>query len=169
MFAPATSQRSSSSSGFAGTYRQIGVQTGVGSASPHQLVLMLYDGYNDSVNDARVAMKAGQMEAKGKAIGRALRIVDEGLKASLDVKAGGALAENMMAVYAYVLRRLSQANLSNNPQLLDECLRVMEPLRSAWVAIRPNADASASASSVSAASACAAAFASVSNIPPNVQ
>jgi flagellar secretion chaperone FliS len=155
MFAPATSQRSSSSLGFAGTYRQIGVQTGVSGASPHQLVLMLYDGYNDSVNDARAAMKAGQMEAKGKAIGRALRIVDEGLKASLDVKAGGAMAENMMAVYAYVLRRLSEANLSNDAQLLDECLRVMEPLRSAWVAIRPESPASASAP--------------VSNITPNVQ
>jgi flagellar secretion chaperone FliS len=137
MFAPATSQRSTSSSSFAGTYRQIGVQTGVGGASPHQLVLMLYDGYNDSVNDARAAMRAGQMEAKGKAIGRALRIVDEGLKASLDVRVGGELARNMMAVYAYVLRRLSEANISNNADLLDECLRVMEPLRSAWVAIRP--------------------------------
>lgn len=144
MFASATMPRSSSSSAFAGTYRQIGVQTGVSGASPHQLVLMLYDGYNDSVNDARAAMQAGQMEAKGKAVGRALRIVDEGLKASLDVKAGGAMAENMMAVYAYVLRRLSEANLSNDPQLLDECLRVMEPLRSAWVAIRPASPASAS-------------------------
>jgi flagellar secretion chaperone FliS len=140
MFAPATMQRSSSSSSFAGTYRQIGVQTGVAGASPHQLVLMLYDGYNDSVNDARAAMQAGLMEAKGKAIGRALRIVDEGLKASLDVKAGGAMAENMMAVYAYVLRRLSEANLSNDAQVLDECLRVMEPLRSAWVAIRPQSN-----------------------------
>jgi flagellar secretion chaperone FliS len=157
MFAPATSQRSSSSQGFAGTYRQIGVQTGVDGASPHQLVLMLYDGYNDAVNDARAAMKAGQMEAKGKAIGRALRIVDEGLKASLDVKSGGALAENMMAVYAYVLRRLSEANLSNDAQLLDECLRVMEPLRSAWIAIRPGSPASASAS------------AAVSATLPNVQ
>jgi flagellar secretion chaperone FliS len=147
MFAPAHTQRSSSSSSFAGAYRQIGVQTGVAGASPHQLVLMLYDGYNDSVNDARAAMQAGQMEAKGKAIGRALRIVDEGLKASLDVKAGGAMAENMMAVYAYVLRRLSEANLSNDAQLLDECLRVMEPLRSAWVAIRPTTSSAASSSS----------------------
>ena len=137
MFAPASTQHSASSSAFAGAYRQIGVQTGVTGASPHQLVLMLFDGYNDSVNDARAAMLAGQMELKGKAIGRALRIVDEGLKASLDVKAGGAVAENMMAVYAYVLRRLSEANLSNNQPMLDECLRVMEPLRSAWVAIRP--------------------------------
>ncbi len=152
MFAPANSQRSSSSSGFAGTYRQIGVQTGVGGASPHQLVLMLYDGYNDSVNDARAAMKSGQMEAKGKAIGRALRIVDEGLKASLDVKAGGAMAENMMAVYAYVLRRLSEANLSNDALLLDECLRVMEPLRSAWVAIRPQSAAAATSAAQSSAS-----------------
>ncbi len=134
-------QRSSGASAFASTYRQVGVQTGVGGASPHQLVLMLYDGYNESVNDARMAMQTGQIEAKGKAIGRALRIVDEGLKASLDLKAGGAMAENMMSVYAYVLRRLSEANLSNDSQLLDECLRVMEPLRSAWVAIRPEVSA----------------------------
>lgn len=141
MFAPTSMQGPSGASAFASTYRQVGVQTGVCGASPHQLVLMLYDGYNESVNDARVAMQTGQIEAKGKAIGRALRIVDEGLKASLDVKSGGAMAENMMAVYAYVLRRLSEANLSNDSKLLDECLRVMEPLRSAWVAIRPNVSA----------------------------
>jgi flagellar secretion chaperone FliS len=142
MFAPATAYRTASNS-FASAYRQIGAETGVADASPHRLVMMLFDGFNDAVAQARAAMQLGQIETKGRAIGRAARIVDEGLKASLDVKAGGKLAEDLMALYAYVTMRLTQANLNNDAQALDECVRLMEPLRSAWGAIGPGTAARA--------------------------
>jgi flagellar protein FliS len=90
-------------------------------------------------------MQNGQYEAKGRAIGRSVRIVDEGLKAALDARAGGKLAENLGALYAYVSMRLTQANLQNDPQALEECVRLMEPLRTAWVAIGPVADAASNA------------------------
>ena len=127
---------------FAGAYRQVGVETGVGAASPHQLVTMLFDGFNAAIAEARVALAKGEVEAKCKALGRALRIVDEGLKAPLDA-AGGNLSEKLSSLYAYVSLRLTQANLTNDVAALEECVKLLEPVRSAWVAIGPTAAAPA--------------------------
>ena len=121
----------------AALYARVGVETGVGSASPHQLVGMLFDGYAVAVATAKSALAAGDVQAKCAAINRAVRIVDEGLKASLD-PAGGALARDLNELYAYVVMRLTQANLGNDPARLDECLAVMQPLREAWAAIGPS-------------------------------
>ena len=75
---------------------------------------------------------------------RAARIVDEGLKAPLDA-AGGSLSEKLASLYAYVSLRLTQANLNNDVEALDECVKLLEPVRSAWVAIGPATAAAASA------------------------
>jgi flagellar secretion chaperone FliS len=116
---------------FTNAYRQIGVQTGVDSASAHQLVQMLFDACQDSLAQARGAIAAGDIAAKGRAIGRAARIVEEGLKACLDLNAGGALAADLNALYAYIGVRLTHANLSNDAATLEECGRLLEPVRSA--------------------------------------
>lgn len=125
---------------FAGAYRNVGVETGVGGASPHKLVAMLYDGLLDRLAEARGAMRAGQVEAKGQALTRAVRIVDEGLKAALS-PAGGELSSNLDALYGYISVRLTQANLRNDEAALDECVQLIEPLRDAWNSIRAQADA----------------------------
>ena len=140
MFASAASSRSASSSSFAGAYRTVGVETGVAQASPHELVAMLFDGFNAAVAEARLALAQGQVEKKCAAMGRALRIVDEGLKAPLDA-AGGDLTEKLSALYGYIALRLTQANLNNDVAALDECVKLMEPVRSAWLAIGPAASA----------------------------
>ena len=79
---------------------------------------------------------AGDTGAKGVAIGRAVRIVEEGLRAGLDLKAGGSLARDLDDLYAYLAMRLTLANLHND----EGCAgRVSErwccPLQEAWTAI----------------------------------
>jgi flagellar protein FliS len=118
-------------------YARVGVETGVSGASPHQLVAMLFAGFIDAVAQAKGALQNGQVELKCSAIGRAARIVDEGLKASLDLTGGGALAADLADLYAYVTLRLTQANLRNDERALDECLQLMQPLREAWTSIAP--------------------------------
>ena len=118
-------------------YRMVGVETGVVTGSPHQLVAMLFEGFMDAVAQARGALAQGNVEAKGKAIGRAVRIIEEGLKAGLDAKAGGQLAADLRDLYDYVTLRLTQANLRNDDKLLEECRSLIEPLQSAWVSIGP--------------------------------
>jgi flagellar protein FliS len=116
----------------AGAYHRIGIETDVGGASPHQLVSLLFDGCIDAIVQARGALEQGDPKAKGQAIGRAVRIVEEGLRAGLDHEAGGALAADLGALYGYVALRLTRANLHNDDAALAECLRLMQPLREAW-------------------------------------
>ena len=133
MFSPATLSRRPAQ--FAAAYRQVGAETAVSGASPHKLVAMLFDGFMDAVAQARGAMRSGEIERKGKAVSRAIRIVDEGLRACLDMQAGGNLARDLHDLYGYLEMRLTMANLRNDEAGLDECQRLMQPLREAWMSI----------------------------------
>lgn len=124
----------------ANVYKQVGVESRVASASAHQLVQMLFDGYIDAVNLAATALQAGQVEVKGRAISHAVRILDEGLKAGLNLKDGGQLAVDLNDLYAYATLRLTQANLRNDLAALEECKRLIQPLREAWTEIGPRVE-----------------------------
>ena len=124
---------------FANAYRQVGTETAVTGASPHKLVAMLFDGFIDALAQARGAMRSGQIEQKGRAIGRAVRIVDEGLRASLDLQAGGELAQSLHDLYGYLAMRLTLVNVRNDEAGLDECVRLIQPLREAWASIASQA------------------------------
>jgi len=121
----------------AGAYRQVGVVTGVGAATPHRLVLMLFDGFDEALAQALGALRDGSIGTKCRAIGRATRIVDEGLRANLDLDGGGKLAADLCELYAYVSLRLVRANLDNDADGIDECRRLVRPLREAWASIAP--------------------------------
>jgi flagellar protein FliS len=119
----------------ANAYRQVSVETGVASASPHHLVLMLYDGCLESIGCARVAMAGGVIDIKCAQISRAVRILEEGLIAGLDMQAGGEIAQNLRNLYSYAVVQLTRSNLRNDPALLNEVERLIRPLRDAWAAI----------------------------------
>ncbi len=119
----------------AGAYQQVYAATAVDGASPHGLIAMLFDGLVGALAEARGAMRSGNVAAKVNAIGRAVRIVDEGLSASLNEEEGGALASDLRALYGYIALRLTQANLHNDEAALEECGGLIEPLRSAWAGI----------------------------------
>ncbi len=80
-------------------------------------------------------MKAGRISAKGAAISKAIMIIDSGLRASLDKKVGGEIAEGLDALYEYMAARLLQANLKNQVDILEEVQRLLTDLRGAWNAI----------------------------------
>jgi flagellar protein FliS len=117
------------------TYAQVGVETGVASADPHRLVLMLFDGAMAALAAAKLALNRGEVTAKGQAITKAFAIIDGGLKASLDIKAGGELAERLSGLYDYMLHQLVIANLRNDAGKLEEVARLLSELRSAWAQI----------------------------------
>ncbi|WP_432727113.1 flagellar export chaperone FliS [Variovorax sp. W6] len=120
----------------AGAYARLGVETTAMSASPHQLITMLFDGAKTAIGMARHHMAAGDTEAKGNAISKAIGIVDNGLKAGLDAQAAGEagaeLVGNLSALYDYIVQRLFRANLHNDVQALDEADRLLENIASAW-------------------------------------
>lgn len=130
----------SSQSG-ANAYAKVGVETGVVAATPHKLIVMLFDGALAALASALQHMQAGNVAAKGQAISKAILIIDSGLRASLDHKAGGEISLNLDALYEYMNKRLLTANLNNQPEILEEVQRLLRELKSAWEAIDPAAAA----------------------------
>jgi flagellar secretion chaperone FliS len=116
-------------------YARIGLETGVAAASPQRLIVMLYDGALAALAEARAHIAAGRTAQKGRAIGKAISIVDEGLKAALDVQQGGDIARSLMQLYDYVSRRLLIANLRDDVALIDEANQLLTELRGAWATL----------------------------------
>jgi flagellar protein FliS len=116
-------------------YAKVSIETGVNAASPHKLIVMLFDGALTAVSAAARHMQAGHIAQKGEAISKAILIIDSGLRASLDKKAGGEIAEGLDALYEYMGTRLLEANLKNDPEILAEVQRLLGDLRGAWLAI----------------------------------
>ncbi|MEQ8690853.1 MAG: flagellar export chaperone FliS, partial [Pseudomonadales bacterium] len=90
-------------------YRKLDVQTSVASATPHQLVEMLFDGARDRLNHAIGYVERNDHAARNEAINSVIDIVS-GLQASLDHEQGGELAGNLEALYDYMQRLLFRAN-----------------------------------------------------------
>jgi flagellar protein FliS len=96
---------------------------------------MLYDGALVALLSAKTNIAANNIAAKGSAISKAITIIDNGLRASLDKEAGGEIASNLDALYDYMSRRLLHANLKNDVPAIDEVHGLLADLREAWVAI----------------------------------
>ncbi|GKS77958.1 flagellar export chaperone FliS [Acidovorax sp. SUPP950] len=120
------------SSRAASVYRQVGVQSSVDGASPHQLIQMLFDGLVQSLNAARGSMQRGDVEEKGRHLGKAVRIIEEGLKGGLNPVQGGELAANLRALYDYCVGRLTMANLRNDVTLVEEVVNLIVPVAQGW-------------------------------------
>lgn len=113
-------------------YANVGLETQVLSASPERLITLLFAGARAAIGQARLHMQAGRIAERGSAISKAIRIVDEGLRAGLDMKAGGDLAENLDQLYDYVVRTLLSANLTSDSAKLDEADALLENIGEAW-------------------------------------
>jgi flagellar secretion chaperone FliS len=116
-------------------YQSVSVQTAVATADPHRMTLLLYDGALGAIRLAQAHMGSRRIAAKCEAIGKAVCILEEGLKASVDRKVGGQLAERLVALYDYITMRLLHANLQNDPRALEEAHKLLSDLRSAWAQI----------------------------------
>lgn len=116
----------------AGAYARVGVESATMSASPHQLIVMLFDGAQASIRAARIHMQAGNTAEKGKQISKALDIVNNGLMAALDSEKGGEIAERLASLYDYIARLLLAANLHDDHESLDQAERLLEDIASAW-------------------------------------
>jgi flagellar protein FliS len=134
MFASHHSKMSS----IARLYQVVQVDTAVAGASPHRLIDMLFEEFIASCTRARGAIRARDVQEKGRAIGRAVRIVEEGLRGGLNMKDGGDLARTLQDLYAYVAVRLTQANLHSDEAAVAECVSLIQPIHDAWRAIGPH-------------------------------
>ena len=126
-----------SSSNAISAYQRIGVETGIEAADPHKLILMLFEGAQEALAKARMHIQLREIPEKGKMISRAIMIIDHGLKASLDINAGGDLAVKLQSLYDYMSHRLLLANVQNNIEIINEVNALLAELHDAWKAIEP--------------------------------
>lgn len=127
----------------ASAYAKVGVETGVVAANPHTLIVMLFEGAMVAVASAIKHMQAGNIADKGIAVSKAITIIEDGLRASLDKNVGGGIALNLDSLYEYMSTRLVIANAKNEPAILEEVYQLLKGLKSAWETIGAPANATA--------------------------
>ena len=99
------------------------------TASPAELILILYDGYIQFCNQAISAIQKNDYEEANNKIQKAERIIGE-LKISLNFKYS--TVQDFDRIYIYVLRRLHEANMYKDINILKECITHIKELKETW-------------------------------------
>jgi flagellar protein FliS len=107
------------------------LQTQVGSSTPLELVVLLYDAALRFTATAREAMLRRDIPARREALSKAMAAVSE-LQSSLDLERGGAVAADLDRLYAWIVSRLTEAIVRQSVEPIDEARRVLETLGDAW-------------------------------------
>lgn len=113
-------------------YAKIEVESAVMSASQQQLVIMLFDGALSALVRARLFLADGNIPAKGLALSKAINIIENGLKVGLVENNGDELTQNLIALYAYMVRRLLHANVNNDASAIEEVETLLRNIADGW-------------------------------------
>ncbi len=103
-------------------------------ASPHRLVQRLMEGVMDKVATAKGCIQRQDLAGKSAQITWATSILT-GLRASIDLDKGGDIAANLDDLYSYMLQLLTDANVANSTEPLDEVTDLMGEIKGAWDAM----------------------------------
>jgi flagellar protein FliS len=112
-------------------YRTVDAYGAASAGDRLQLIARMMQGALDRIATAKGHMQRGEQAPKGEALGRAVRMID-GLRSCLDHERGGEVAANLAALYEYMTRRLTEANLRNDQRPLDEVADLLDEIRSGW-------------------------------------
>lgn len=107
-------------------------KTAVNSASPLQLVIMLYDGAIKQMNAGKRAMLQENVFEQNNCLVKAQKIIAE-LISCLDMQQGGEISQNLLALYSFCYNKLVESNVEDDPNLIDQVIVVLSNLRSGWV------------------------------------
>jgi flagellar protein FliS len=108
-------------------YNQVQIET----SDQKKLILMVYDAAARFCKDARTAMSRGDLSSKGQSIQKAYDAISE-LRKSLNIEAGGEVAEGLNKLYAFLGHQLTLANLNNDTEIMDSVITVLTDLRGTW-------------------------------------
>lgn len=104
------------------------------NASPEQILIMLYDGAIRFCRQAIHAMDEGQRKVQAEKISRAMAIVCE-FANTLNHEVGGEIATDLDALYGFMTRELTRANLQNDRKALETVEDLLTGLRATWVEV----------------------------------
>jgi len=103
-------------------------------ADPHTLISIIFKHILINVANAKGAISRKEIENKGKALTKAIALVGE-LQNSIDMEKGGEISINLFDLYQYIVGCLSDANLKNNSEKLDEVTDLISNIKGGWDAI----------------------------------
>jgi len=117
-------------------YQKVNSHAQISEATPHRLVQLLMEGALDRMAQAKGAISRGDVAQKGVMLGKAVDIIG-GLREGLDKDKAVDPDEldRLDSLYEYMARRLTQANLHSDPEMIDEVARLMITVKSGWDAI----------------------------------
>lgn len=109
-------------------------QQSILTATPGQLVVMLYDGCLRFLNQAAYAMRGGDVAESDARLTRAEAIIEE-LHATLDMEKGGVVASRLQGIYVFCSKHLLEARLNREPENIEKVSELLSELRDAWAQI----------------------------------
>jgi flagellar protein FliS len=115
-------------------YKTVDLRSAVASASPHKLIAMLYDGALTSLASAKGCIDRKDIENRTKQLNKANSIV-LGLRDFLDLEKGGEVAENLDALYDYIIRGIIQANRDQSAEKIQEIINLLLELKQGWASM----------------------------------
>jgi flagellar protein FliS len=122
----------------AAQYRAVRSHGLVADATPARLVQIMFEHILSELAAAQGRMgrisnnlPLADVVAKGKALGKAIRLINQ-LNATLDMERGRQIAENLRALYLYMLERLTLANVTNDAQIVAEVASLVRKIKSGW-------------------------------------
>jgi flagellar protein FliS len=122
----------------AAQYRSVRSHGLVAEASPARLVQIMFEQILAHLATAQGCMgriennmPVNEVIAKGKALGKAIRLIDQ-LNNTLDLERGQKIAENLRALYVYMLARLTMANVTNDSHLVGEVASLVQKVKTGW-------------------------------------
>lgn len=113
------------------SYQKVNRDSSLTAASPHIVILMLFDGILESIAVAKGAVERKDLVVKSKAVNKAISIL-RSLQDSLDSESEPKISENFDALYAYCIDRLVDASVSLDIALFNEVASLLKPIRDAW-------------------------------------
>jgi len=116
------------------SYRKVSVDSNMAVATPHRIIQMLLAGALERLAQAKLAIENNDIANRGVLIGKAIGIVN-GLNGSLNMDAGSEVAGNLTQLYDFMLVRMSEANINNDPQAIDDVVSILKTIKEGWDAI----------------------------------
>ncbi|MET4001050.1 flagellar export chaperone FliS [Marinobacterium sp. MBR-109] len=112
-------------------YKSVDLNAAVASATPHQLISMLFRGTLEALAKANGAIERKDIQLRTTQLNKACEIIVN-LKGSLDLEKGGEVAENLDGLYDYMLRTLMEANRNNDVAKVKEVSGLIAEIAEGW-------------------------------------
>lgn len=115
-------------------YKSVDLRSAVETASPHQLITLLYDGALGALARAKGCIERDDLELRTQQLNKASSII-LALQDFLDHERGGEIAENLDALYDYMVRGILEANRNDDAEKVQEVMNLLLEIKSGWTSM----------------------------------